>query len=73
MRAGDSSAGPPAGPPEADWCPPESDTMQVRLGADEGHIRQRRIVNRLRGWDGFIELSFIVFGLRFEPLGFGRK
>ncbi len=27
---------PLAGPPEADWCPPESDTRQVRPGADEG-------------------------------------
>ncbi len=35
-RAGDPLAEPPAGPPEADWCPPESDTMQVRPGADEG-------------------------------------
>jgi hypothetical protein len=29
-------AEPPADPPEADWCSPESDTTQVRPEADEG-------------------------------------
>ena len=29
-RAGVGLAEPPADPPEADWCPPESDTTQVR-------------------------------------------
>ena len=58
--ADDPLAEPAAGPPEAEWCPAESDTMHVRLGADVGRIRQRGIVNRLRGWEGFIEFSFIV-------------
>ncbi len=36
LRVGDPLADSPAGPPEADWCPPEADTTQVRPEADEG-------------------------------------
>ncbi len=36
LRVGDSFAEPPVDPPEADWCPPESNTTQVRPEADEG-------------------------------------
>jgi hypothetical protein len=36
LWAGDPLAESPAGPPEADWCPAETDTMQVRPVADEG-------------------------------------
>ena len=30
---------PPVDPPEADWCPAESDTIQVRPGADKGALK----------------------------------
>ena len=54
LRAGDPLADSPAVPPEADWCPAESDTMQV-----DPEVRRGRTFD-------FIELGFIVipvFGL----------